>query len=108
MDLERDHDTNLKQKKTFQRSAGKYVMGVVLLLLFLFSFPYWLEPVNALMDGGATINRKLVNVAPDGYDYPVDLERYSDTEMTTKEEMVLDENHEKIVSRSEEHTTELQ
>jgi|GEM_PF-4852269 len=98
MDLERDHDTNLKQKKTFQRSAGKYVMGVVLLLLFLFSFPYWLEPVNALMDGGATINRKLVNVAPDGYDYPVDLERYSDTEMTTKEEMVLDENHENIVS----------
>lgn len=61
-----------------------YAMWSLLLLLFVFAFSFWMPPLQALFDSGPELNRKLVNVAPEFYEYPEDLNRYSDTEMTTE------------------------
>lgn len=84
--------------RTKKRPVVMYAMWSLLLLLFVFAFSFWMPPLQALFDSGPELNRKLVNVAPEFYDYPEDLDRYSDTEMTA-ENLIPDREKEQIVEK---------
>lgn len=85
-----------------KKPAVMYAMWSLLLLLFLFSFSFWLKPLHVLFDSGPEINRKLVNVAPEYYDYPQDPDRYSDTETTSEHHLLGMENDEYLSERNDE------